>query len=97
MKDPALCGPTRKWRHKWTFVPVPLVIMGVRGELNKRVSVSQVFLLRDAMRFKIGNTRGKGEKKGRKLVRPKAFPNGVRCHPQKENKTVLLCSCRISN
>lgn len=41
--------------------------------MNKRVSVSQVFLLRDAMRFKIGNTRGKGEKREENLSGQKHF------------------------
>lgn len=30
IKDPALYGPTRKWRLNWIFIPVLLVIMGVR-------------------------------------------------------------------
>lgn len=49
------------------------------------------------LRFKSGN-RDRG-KTGRKLVSLKAFPNGVRCHPQKEylSNTVLPCPCRISN
>lgn len=56
------------------------------------------FNWRMLLRFKIGNKRGKGGKKGRKLVSPKAFPNGARCHPQKEYLSkAVLCSCRISN